>query len=559
MSDPTDSELLRSFCEKRSEEAFAQLLRRHLDFVYSAACRILGNPSLAEDVAQAVFASLANNAAKLQNHPFLTGWLHRATRNIASQTIRDEIRRRLREQKAYAMNELLSSGSDTDWEQVAPQLDAALDDLNAPDREALLLRYFKNQTAREMALKLGISDEAAQKRVARALERLRKLLRKRGVQAGVAGLATLIPAHALQAAPAALSATISSTIIACLPQAAANLPLALVATKSIAMNTIQKTVATVIIASAVTTGIYQRLQVSNLRNDIKTLKSEQSPLAAEVARLRDEQSAAARQLAGLREDNLRLQRNSSELLKLRDEVGRLRAGAKELAQLKEGKSGDPLVSQAISWNQRVNLLKDKFEEDAAARIPELQLATEKDWLDAARNELGTETDIRKAMSNLRRAAEAKVANPMEAALKAYMRANNEEFPTDITQLQEFFDPPIDPAILRQYSILPEKQVPGLNMGGEWIISKTSPVDKDFDMRLGLGPSGWGFAGHESWNARSVDMINTLQPVWAAYSSANQGRSATDFQDLGPYLKTPEQKAAFQGILDLQKAAHSKPE
>jgi hypothetical protein len=325
------------------------------------------------------------------------------------------------------------------------------------------------------------------------------------------------------------------------------------------MNTIQKTVATVIIASAVTTGIYQRLQVSNLRNDIKTLKGEQSPLAAEVARLRDEQSAAARQLAGLREDNLRLQQNSSELLKLRDEVGRLRAGATELAKLKEGKSGDPLVSQAISWNQRVSVLKDRFEEDAAARIPELQLATEKDWLDAARNELGTETDIRKAMSNLRRAAEAKVANPMEAALKAYMRANNEEFPTDITQLQEFFDPPIDPAILRQYSILPEKQVPGLNMGGEWIVSKTSPVDKEFDMRLGLGPSGWGFAGHESWNTRSVDMINTLQPVWKAYASANQGRPAADFQDLRPYLKTPEQKAAFQGMLDLQKAAHSKPE
>src|SRR5580700_6583517 len=120
---------------------------------------------LAEDVAQGVFVAFAQNARQLTDRPVLSGWLHRTTQNLAANAIRSDVRRRVREQTAAIMNELSSSTPDASWEQIAPELDAALGELSEPDRDALLLRYFERKSAREMAHILGLSDEAAQKRV----------------------------------------------------------------------------------------------------------------------------------------------------------------------------------------------------------------------------------------------------------------------------------------------------------------------------------------------------------------------------------------------------------
>jgi RNA polymerase sigma factor (sigma-70 family) len=170
-----------------------------------------GDRHLAEDVSQGVFVALAKQAAKLADHPVLSGWLHRTTRNIAVQTVRIETSRRRREQEAAVMNESLET--DASWKEIAPHLDAALGDLGESDRDAVLLRYFENKSANHMAAILGISAEAAQKRVSRAVERLREIFAKRGITAGAAGLAGIISANAVQAAPVGFGVVVSSAAL----------------------------------------------------------------------------------------------------------------------------------------------------------------------------------------------------------------------------------------------------------------------------------------------------------------------------------------------------------
>src|SRR5689334_11540665 len=188
MNSLTDQQLLLEYTGHRSEAAFAELVRRHVDFVYSAALRMVRDPHLAEDVTQAVFIALYQQAPRLTDRPVLSGWLHRTSQNLAAKTIRSDVRRRAREKEAMAMNELLSTEPDATWEQIAPHLDPALGHLSDADRDALLLRYFQRQSARQMAETLGTTEDAAQKRVSRALDRLRELFVQQGVPVGSSSL-----------------------------------------------------------------------------------------------------------------------------------------------------------------------------------------------------------------------------------------------------------------------------------------------------------------------------------------------------------------------------------
>jgi RNA polymerase sigma factor (sigma-70 family) len=210
----TDQQLLRDYAERRSEVAFSELVRRHVDLIYSAALRMVCDSHLAEDVMQGTFVALARSAPQLTERAVLSGWLHRTAQNIAAQTVRTDVRRRAREQEAAAMNELLAEETDATWTDIAPHLDAALGEMSEPDRDALLLRYFERKSAREMAGLLGLTDEAAQKRVSRAVERLRELLSKRGVTAGAGGLVILISTNAVQAAPVGISAALAASALA---------------------------------------------------------------------------------------------------------------------------------------------------------------------------------------------------------------------------------------------------------------------------------------------------------------------------------------------------------
>lgn len=167
MSTPTDNDLLREYGRARSESAFAQLVQRHLNLVYSVALRRSGHPELARDACQLVFIDLARKAGRLANHPVLPAWLHRAAFFAASRLQRDEQRRAQRE--AFIMSAESSTSDATDWDHIAPLLDEAVHRLSEPDRRAILLRFFENRTHQEVARLLGVSQEAARKRTERAL------------------------------------------------------------------------------------------------------------------------------------------------------------------------------------------------------------------------------------------------------------------------------------------------------------------------------------------------------------------------------------------------------
>jgi RNA polymerase sigma factor (sigma-70 family) len=199
-----DGELLRRYHDERSEEAFTELVQRHVNLVYFAALRRVGDDAhLADDVTQKVFADLARKAASLKDRSVLAGWLYTSTRFVAAQTVRSERRRRNHEQEAHTMHEL-HSASEPDWDRLRPMIDEAMDELNEREREALLLRFFENRPLAEVGAKFSLSPDAARMRVDRALEKLGRLLAKRGLASTSAALAAAFVTQSALAAPAGL-------------------------------------------------------------------------------------------------------------------------------------------------------------------------------------------------------------------------------------------------------------------------------------------------------------------------------------------------------------------
>ncbi|HZM05958.1 MAG TPA: sigma-70 family RNA polymerase sigma factor [Candidatus Saccharimonadales bacterium] len=208
--------LLRRYVTERSEPAFAELVGQHIDLVYSAALRqVNGDVAAAQDVAQAVFTDLARKAPRLLRHSSLTGWLYTSTRYQAAKARRSDQRRIAREQEAYAMNQLLqSTDSDPAWHALRPVLDEAMHELSADDQEAVLLRYFEHQPLVEIGTRLGLTEDAARKRVARALDKLRTRLARRGITSTVAALSLALAERTVSAAPAGMAGQVSQSAVA---------------------------------------------------------------------------------------------------------------------------------------------------------------------------------------------------------------------------------------------------------------------------------------------------------------------------------------------------------
>jgi RNA polymerase sigma factor (sigma-70 family) len=259
MTEPDDISLLREFAANESEAAFAELVSRHLNLVYSVALRSVGSSHAAQEISQAVFIILARKANNWPQHALLSGWLYRTTRLTAANFLRTENRRQKREQEAYVQSTLNDSEPEA-WRQIAPLLDDALARLGDRDRNAIVLRFFENKNLRDVGAGLGVNEDAAKMRVTRAVEKLRKLFVKRGVALSAVAIAGAVTANSVQAAPAGLAATVSATAVKSSAVAASTLTLVKGTIKLMTWTKMKAAVvagAVILFAAGTTTVIFQ--------------------------------------------------------------------------------------------------------------------------------------------------------------------------------------------------------------------------------------------------------------------------------------------------------------
>jgi RNA polymerase sigma factor (sigma-70 family) len=542
----SDAQLLREYVTRDDEAAFAELVHRHTNLVYSAALRQIESPDAASEITQAVFISLASGAASLSRRlrpdASIAGWLCRVARNLSLNFRRDEFRRQTREKEAHFMS---SSEPPPDWERVRRVLDDAMSNLSEADYDALVLRFFRNEDLRCVGAALGVSDDAAQKRVTRALEKLRILLGKRGVGISGVALAALIGANAVQAAPTGLTLTIcASTALAA--SSISTSTLIATTTKTIAMTTMQKTFIGLTLTALAATGVYEAHRASTMRERAVALQQREAPMVAQIEELQRERDDAVSRLKVMETNKIMAENGTSELARLRGEVQRLRKDAKELEELREGmasNAADPAIEATLrSWAARASLMKQRLERSPERKIPEMNLLTEKEWLDAAKNfpKLETDEDYRRAFNAVRDGAKSEFGDLARKALRKYAAENDGLLPGDLSQLQGYFDKPVDDAVLQRYALLETGKL--RDADGKYLIGETAPpVDEQHDSKFQFSLNGT--------NSRSLDSAeDMLFTAITAYAKANNGLISRNPAELAPYFTRPMDPAKVRNSL-----------
>jgi RNA polymerase sigma factor (sigma-70 family) len=326
-----DSELLRHFAKTNSEDAFAELVKRHVNLVYSAALRQVGGDAhLAQDVAQTVFTDLARKAGSLARRETLTGWLYTSAHFAAAKIARTENRRHDREEKF--MRELTNENApELDWEKIRPTLDEVMHELKETDREAILLRYFENRQFAEVGAKLGLNENAARMRVERALEKLRAVFARRGITTATA-LASVISANAVQIAPANLAATMTAASIASAGAGTVTLLKIMTATN------LKLGISALVVAGAATAFVIQHQALEKLHSENESLKQQ-------IVQMQTDNESLPNRLAEIGDAKKLSDEQFNELLKLRGEVGVLRQQLQSAKQLNESQQAS---GQAIT-------------------------------------------------------------------------------------------------------------------------------------------------------------------------------------------------------------------
>ena len=313
MQTKSDADLLREYAVNRSEAAFGEIVRRYADFVYSAALRQVGNAEQARDVAQTVFVDLARKAGSLRANILLIGWLCQGARLAALEQLRKDRRRQQRERQAM---DLLDPSPDdpNDWKTVRPVLDEAIASLGHEDRDALLLRFFRNESLASVGAMLGVSEDAAQKRVSRALGKLREFLAERGIHTTAAALSAVLTANAVHSAPAGFAALLTSGALA---KAMAAGGFHRTFLKLLTLSNMKTTILMLALVGGLAGLIVLQVNTQGQLREARALSQQQ---AAEMDALR----TANAHLAGLTNELERLRDEAKDVLRLRDEVSRLR-------------------------------------------------------------------------------------------------------------------------------------------------------------------------------------------------------------------------------------------
>jgi RNA polymerase sigma factor (sigma-70 family) len=349
-------QLLAEYVKNGSEAAFRDLVGRYTNLVYSVALRLVnGDAHFAEDIAQSVFIDLARMAHNLSPEVMLGGWPHRHTCFVASKARRTDRRRQARERQAAQMN-ASEDHSPANLARIAPIIDDAINQLGEEDRLAILLRFFEQRDFNSVAASLGSTDDAAQKRVSRALEKLHGLLEHRGITCSAVDLAALLTAKAVAAAPAQLAATLATAALAAAPTASAG---TLAIGKIIAMTKLQLGIVSAVVAIAAIPVWMQHQSLARLRQENDSLRQQADQSAALSAENDRLSNLLAKAKSPATPDHL------SELLKLRGEVGSLRKQLADAAKQKDARASiarqsaaaDPIEQQKEIAIAKLNYTK----------------------------------------------------------------------------------------------------------------------------------------------------------------------------------------------------------
>jgi RNA polymerase sigma factor (sigma-70 family) len=346
-----DMALVREYAQSNSEQAFATLVSRHVNLVYSVALRQVRDPHLAEEITQSVFIILAGKAKSLSPKTILSGWLCRTARYVSANTLSIQRRRQFREQEAH-MESILNEPEPGVWNQIAPLLDEALNYLGEKEHDAVVLRFFDGKELKQVGAAMGTTEDAARMRVNRGVEKLREFFTKKGVTLSATAIAGAVAANSVQAAPAGLAVAITAAAVS---GTTITTTAVIAATKITAMTTLQKALFTAALAVVAGAGIYEAHQVLQLREQNQALQQKQASLAGQIEQLQQERDDAIGQLAALRKANEGQNSNAEELLRLRGEVAQLRRVAAQ-------KGNAPIEDTAATARRESDAKGSKVEE-----------------------------------------------------------------------------------------------------------------------------------------------------------------------------------------------------
>jgi RNA polymerase sigma factor (sigma-70 family) len=451
----TDSDRLLRYADNQCEHAFAELVRTHLDLVYSAAARRVGGDThAAMEITQEVFLSMARHARRLARHPVLSAWLHTSTRNAAANYHRRENRKERQKQQVQAMQELQSNHAPSaQWADVRDVLDEALDELNARDRQTIILRFFEGRSYPEISRIVGLRDEAVRMRVGRALEKLRILLERRGVASTAAILGGALSTHSVTAAPAGFAATVVATATAATATTLATTPIA---------------------------GVFHLMSMTKSLTVVAGLTVVFGVSALSFHHARTQTSSSAPAVTPTGQPPL-----------AHEPDGKTPEGLDSVVADHLARHAERISPETIHAEEKIAALRDVLGRLPEQAIPELKLATNGDWHAAVDGPLETTEDYRRALGKIRSSAERRFAASVQPALREYLRINADQFPSETIQLQPFVGAEIDHTMLQRYRVVPASEIPNVRMGGDWIMTQTALIDSAYDASSVIGPRGFG--------------------------------------------------------------------
>lgn len=506
-----DIDLLRAYAQRGSQEAFSQLVTRHLPLVHGVARRQVRSPDLANEVAQTVFLELAGAARRLRPDTCLASWLFVATRRKAIDVIRKQTTREKHEQAAVIMSDKTSAP----WAELEPLLDAAMDSLGDDDRRAILLRFFENQSLADVGRALRCSEDAAQKRVIRALDRLRDFLARRGVATVASALAADITAFAAPPVPIGLGSTIARS----LPSGTSVVG----ATRSL-LPALQKIVGVAACAGAIGFAAYEGWVLQHQQTDLRNLATVAAKWRADAA---DLQRARERRQA---------------------EMALAAAASTPSAPASADPDFDARIREVLT---RIAQVKQRFLQNPTLAIPELALLSDSDWFGVVQEQRawGTDQDWRQVLANVRTRAINRATSPMQAALRRYVQENSGMLPTETAQLAPYLPKSLDPAILARYEMKASGVAEEVSPNTTVIQGRRDNViDPQYDGIgiLGMRMSGIRAAQIFGSSPDGAELESAMEAAITAYRAAHGGKDpdSPDPAVLVPFFSDPVKGASF---------------